>query len=182
MQLGTGFSLLVGGARSGKSDLAVRLGLAWPGDVIFLATASAGDADMEERIRRHQDERPDDWALIETPLCSADDVTIAPSESLLIVDCITMLAANLMFAGNDERQIDAHMAMLADALANRDGPSVVVSNEVGLGVHPETALGREYRDVLGRSNRRLAARAETTLFVSSGLVVPLQALDISWQS
>jgi adenosyl cobinamide kinase/adenosyl cobinamide phosphate guanylyltransferase len=180
MRLGTGFSLLVGGARSGKSDLAVRLGLAWDGDVVLIATASAGDADMERRIARHQEERPDDWVLIEAPLCSANDVTIPAPGALLIIDCVTMLTANLLFSQNDADEIDAHMTMLADALAARTGPSVVVSNEVGLGVHPETSLGREYRDILGRSNRRLADRAETSLFVSAGRVVALEELDVSW--
>ena len=181
MRLGRGFTLLIGGARSGKSDLAVRLGLAWPGDVVFVATASAGDEDMERRIARHQDERPDDWALVEAPLCSANDVDIPDGDALLIIDCVTMLVANLMFAQRTEDEIDAHMVVLADALANRSGgPSVVVTNEVGLGVHPETELGRAYRDVLGRSNRRLADRSETSLFVAAGQVLPLETLDIGW--
>jgi adenosyl cobinamide kinase/adenosyl cobinamide phosphate guanylyltransferase len=181
MRLGRGFSLLIGGARSGKSDAAVRLGLAWPGDVVFVATASAGDADMERRIARHQDERPDDWALVEAPLCSANDVDIPDGDALLIIDCVTMLVANLMFAQRSEDEIDAHMVMLADALANRtSGPSLVITNEVGLGVHPETQMGREYRDILGRANRRLAERTEASLFIAAGRVLPLQELEFGW--
>ena len=92
-----------------------------------------------------------------------------------------MLVANLMFAQRSEDEIDAHMVMLADALANRSGgPSLVITNEVGLGVHPETQMGREYRDILGRANRRLAERAETSLFIAAGRVLPLQELEFGW--
>lgn len=180
MQLGRGFSFLVGGARSGKSDLAVQLGIAWPGDVVLIASASAGDAEMERRIARHQLERPDDWALIEAPLCSANDVTAVDESSLLIIDCITMLVANQMFAQRSETEILAHATVLADTLSHRAGPSIVISNEVGLGVQPETEAGRDFSDLLGRVNRHLADRSETTLFVSAGKVAHLSDLEITW--
>ena len=180
MQPVHGCNLFIGGARSGKSDLAVQLGVAWPGDVVMIATASAGDEDMARRIERHQLDRPDDWALIEAPLCSANDVTAIVEPAMVIVDCITMLVANLMFSQRDESEIDAHLTILGDTLAQRSEPSVVISNEVGLGVHPETELGRQYRDVLGRANRRLAEHANQTFFVVAGQVLPLRPLDISW--
>lgn len=180
MKLGRRFSFLIGGARSGKSDLAVQLGIAWPGDVVLIATASAGDAEMERRIARHQLDRPDDWALIEAPLCSANDVTAVDESSLLIIDCVTMLVANQMFSQRTETEIAAHATVLADTLAHRAGPSIVISNEVGLGAQPEAEAGRDYRDVLGRVNRLLADRSETALFVSSGKVARLTDLEIAW--
>lgn len=180
MRLGRGFSLLVGGARSGKSDLAVKLGEVWSGDVIVAATAEPSDDDMERRINRHQHDRPVGWGLIESPMLSADDVVAVEPGALLIVDCITMLVNNMMFADKTEAQIDKHASILSHAFVSRTDPTIVITNEVGLGVHPETELGRHYRDVLGRFNQRLAARAQTTLFVAAGKVTPLEQLEITW--
>lgn len=180
MRVGQGLTLLLGGARSGKSDLAVRLGEAWSGDVNFVATATAGDDDMAQRIARHQDERPSDWALHELDHFGAADVDGLGTGALVIVDCITLLVMNLMTAGHDESAIAEHVADLGTVLAGRSAPTVVISNEVGLGIHPETALGREYRDILGRANRALAAHAETSLFVAAGKVLPLTTLDTTW--
>jgi len=180
MRLGRGLSLLVGGARSGKSDLAVRLGEAWPHQVTFVATATAGDQDMAARIRRHQDERPAGWPLVEAPMFGATDAAVLAADDLVIVDCITLLIANLMFADMDEQGIDRHVDELGRALAARHSPTILISNEVGLGVHPETELGRTYRDTLGRANRVLASAAETSLFVVAGKALPLQDLEIAW--
>lgn len=180
MQLGRGFSLLVGGARSGKSDLAVKLGQAWTGEVIVAATAEASDDDMGRRIERHKDDRPESWGLIEAPHLSAHDVVGVEPGALLIVDCITMLVNNLLFAEKTEQQIHEHGSILSHAFVSRADPTIVITNEVGLGVHPETELGRQYRDVLGRFNQQLASRAETTAFVAAGKVMPLETLDLLW--
>jgi len=180
MQLGRGLSLLVGGARSGKSDLAVKLGEAWPGQVTFVATATAGDDDMADRISRHQAERPATWTLIESPRFSAADAAALPVEDLVILDCITLLVSNLMFADMGEQAIERHITDLAHELAARTAPTLVISNEVGLGIHPETPLGRAYRDTLGRANRALAAAAEISLFVVAGKALPLQDLSVTW--
>lgn len=180
LQLGRGFSLLVGGARSGKSDLAVELGKAWDGDVTFAATAEALDDDMANRISRHQSDRPESWDLIEAPLLNAANIAEVTPEALLIVDCITLLVSNLMMADKTNQQIEDHVSILTHALVSRTAPTIVISNEVGLGVHPDTELGRRYRGVLGRANKRLASRAETALFVSAGRVTPLQQLHVAW--
>ena len=180
MQLGPGMSLLLGGARSGKSDLAVRLGQAWPGAVTFVATATAGDDDMAQRIERHQGERPPEWGVIESPFFAAEHAALLPTDDLVIVDCVTLLVANLMFDRHPEADIMIHIDTLGSALAARPAPSIVISNEVGLGVHPETAMGREYRDLLGRANRSIAAAAETSLFVVAGKVIPLHDLEPTW--
>ncbi|MGI9607671.1 MAG: bifunctional adenosylcobinamide kinase/adenosylcobinamide-phosphate guanylyltransferase [Acidimicrobiales bacterium] len=175
-----GFTLLVGGARSGKSDLAVQLGQTWPAEVFVAATATAGDDDMADRIARHQAERPDSWGLLEAPLFGANDVVAVDDDALLIVDCITMLVTNLVMGDRPATMIAEHLTMLADALASRSGPSIVVTNEVGMGVHPPTNMGREFRDTLGRANRRLAGRADSTLLVVAGMVLPLDRLEMTW--
>ena len=180
MQLGRGLSLLVGGARSGKSDLAVQLGESWPDQVTFVATATAGDADMTARISQHQNERPAGWTLVESPNFSATHAEALAVDDLVILDCVTLLVSNLMFADNAESAINRHITELGQVLASRAAPTLVVSNEVGLGIHPETELGRIYRDTLGRANRSLAAAAETSLFVAAGKVLPLHELTIRW--
>ena len=180
MRLGRGMSLLIGGARSGKSDLSVRLGQSWPGPVTFVATATAGDSDMAQRIERHQDERPAEWDLIESPLFGVDDADRLPTDELVILDCVTLLVANLMFDGLAEAEITTHISALAQSLEARQSPTVVITNEVGLGIHPESDMGREYRDLLGRANRSVAAHAESSVFVAAGKVFPLQDLDLTW--
>ena len=177
-QIGSGYTLLLGGARSGKSDLAVRLASAWGGEVTFIATAEASDDDMTNRIARHQGERPESWQLIEAPLLRGGEVADCDPNSLVILDCITLLVNNLMFDDRTDEQIDEHASVMTHALVSRGAPTLVVSNEVGLGVVPESELGRRYRDVLGRYNRRLAERAETALFVAAGRATPL--LPVSW--
>ena len=176
--IGNGFTLLLGGARSGKSDLAVKLATQWEGPVVFAATAEASDDDMATRISRHQSERPDDWELIEAPTLRGGEVADCEPQALVIIDCITLLVNNLIFNDKTDDQIDEHAKVMAHALVSRTTPTLVISNEVGLGVVPETELGRRYRDVLGRYNRRLADRAETTLFIAAGRATPL--LPVAW--
>ena len=178
--IGTGFTLLLGGARSGKSDLAVKLGESWDGDVILAATAEAGDDDMAQRIARHQDDRPDHWGLIEAPLLGAHEIVDLDPGALVIIDCITLLVSNLLHADKSETQIDEHASVLSHTLVSRSAPTLVITNEVGLGVHPTSELGRQYRDVLGRYNQRLAERAQAALFVAAGRVTPLETLTTTW--
>lgn len=188
--IGSGVTLLLGGARSGKSDLSVELGEAWADAsdprsnpsagpaVLFVATAEALDADMTARIDRHRLERPADWQTVEQPLFGAGDVAALPSEPLLILDCLTLLASNLLFA---ERSIPEHVSALSQALADRSGPSIVVSNEVGMGIVPENSLARTYRDELGRANRIMADAADTALLIVAGRALPLEPVTWSFQ-
>lgn len=175
MELDRGLTLLIGGARSGKSGLAVRLGLGWTGTVTFAATAERLDGDMTARIERHRLDRPSSWSTVEAPRFGADRVGAIADESLLILDCLTVLVSNLLLA---ELPVADHVTALAAALAGRAGPTIVVSNEVGMGVHPQTGLGRRYRDELGVANRIVADRAATALLIVAGRALPLQA--ISW--
>ncbi|MEX0847958.1 MAG: bifunctional adenosylcobinamide kinase/adenosylcobinamide-phosphate guanylyltransferase [Ilumatobacteraceae bacterium] len=159
-------TLLLGGARSGKSSLAVEIGRRHDGPVTFLATAEPFDDDLRDRIGRHRDERPD-WPTIEVPIELASAVR-SVNDDLLIVDCLTVWVGNLFVHLPD---VAARAVMYTDAvaaMAARPAPTVVVSNEVGLGLVPDTAMGREYRDELGRLNQHVAAVADRTLFLAAG--------------
>lgn len=166
-------TLLLGGARSGKSALAVEMGAraaAAGHEVVFIATATALDDDMSERIVRHRAERPA-WPTIEEPHDLAAALRSVSLGSLAIVDCLTLWVSNLMLRGDDDDTIETlafDAAALAGALT-----TVTVSNEVGLGVHPGNDLGRRYRDLLGRVNRTWAAAVDHTLFLVAGRAVAL---------
>ncbi|MFT3852842.1 MAG: bifunctional adenosylcobinamide kinase/adenosylcobinamide-phosphate guanylyltransferase [Ilumatobacteraceae bacterium] len=168
-------TFLVGGARSGKSALAVELGRRHGGEVVVVATAEAFDDDLRDRIARHRAERPA-WPTIEEPLDLAGAVRRAPAGALLIVDCLTVWLGNVLHAGATGAAIDtdAATAELVDTLLRRDGPSVVISNEVGLGLVPDTPLGRTYRDLLGRINQAAAAAATTSLLLVAGRATVLR--------
>jgi adenosylcobinamide kinase / adenosylcobinamide-phosphate guanylyltransferase len=168
----TGLTLLIGGARSGKSDLAVQIGQRHTAGVTFIATAEGLDADMSERIKRHQLERPN-WPTVEAPLSIGAAVAATNQNHLLIVDCLTLWVANMMFADASDDDIAAAAQADVAACALRQTPTVAVTNEVGLGIHPETELGRRYRDQLGRVNRIWAAGSHRCLFLVAGRAVAL---------
>ena len=165
-------TFLLGGARSGKSALAVELGRRHDDRVVYIATAPPVDDDMRERIDRHRDERPPHWSTIEErhDLGGALDRAGA---AFAIVDCLTLWTSNLLAAGHAEVEIEHRSRQVAERAARRMAATVVISNEVGLGVHPATDLGRRYRDVLGRVNQHWAAAATTALLVVAGRAVPL---------
>lgn len=162
--------VLLGGARSGKSALAVRLA----GEVATLvATASPGDAEMEERIRRHRAERPAAWATVEEPVALGAALVSVEPERAVVVDCLSLWVSNLIAAGWADRAIEDEARAVAAAAAARDGLTVAVSNEVGLGIVPPTSLGRRYRDVLGRVNVAWALASDRTLLVVAGRTLEL---------
>ena len=170
--------VLVGGARSGKSTLAQRLAEAEAartggGAVTFVATATAGDADMAARIARHQADRPAGWGLVEAPIDLAPTLAGIDPTHTVIVDCLTLWVANLVFADRSDTAVEAAARAVAAALAQRPGLSLVVTNEVGLGVHPPTELGRRYQDLLGRVNQLAVAAAGRALLVVAGRALPL---------
>lgn len=170
-------TVLLGGARSGKSALAVTLGRrheAAGGTVVFVATAPQieGDADWTARVDRHRAERPA-WPLVEEPIDLTAAVAATDDDVLVIVDCLTLWVSNLMYRGDQVDDIAAAAVDLAGTIGRRRGPTIVVSNEVGFGIHPETALGRQYRDTLGTVNRIVASAADTTLLLVAGRAVRL---------
>ncbi|MDH3299883.1 MAG: bifunctional adenosylcobinamide kinase/adenosylcobinamide-phosphate guanylyltransferase [Acidimicrobiia bacterium] len=162
--------LLLGGVRSGKSSLAVTIGQGWRGPVTFVATARALDDDMAVRIDRHRRERPGHWTVLECPELRADELPTEPG-GLIIVDCITVLVANLLFAGLDDDAVVDRVTAIGRALSRR--AAVVVSNEVGMGVHPATELGRRYRDLLGSCNKAVADSLDTSYLVMAGRALRL---------
>lgn len=174
MSVPPGVTLLLGGARSGKSALAVQLATRWKGPVTFVATASVDDDDFAERVRRHRADRPAAWTTVEESRAVAAALRSIEPDHLVILDCLSLWVSALMADGCDEDRATVAADDLADALAARTTPTLVVTNEVGMGVHPSTPLGREYRDVLGRVNRRLAERADRALLVVAGHVLRLR--------
>ncbi len=169
--------LLIGGARSGKSALALRLANEQRAPVVYLATARPGDAEMAARIARHRRERPGSWRTIEEPLRLGATIESLADESCLIVDCLTVWAANAL-AAFGAAETEAQAASAAAAAAARRGLTVAVTNEVGLGIVPATPLGREYRDLLGRVNTVWAELAERAWLLVAGRVLPLQDVDV----
>jgi adenosylcobinamide kinase/adenosylcobinamide-phosphate guanylyltransferase len=166
--------VLLGGARSGKSALAVRLAQAETARVTFLATGEAGDEEMTERIRLHRAERPAEWSTVEEPLELETAIARVADGETLIVDCLSLWVANALERHN-ERQVEDEARAAAAIAARRAGLTVAVSNEVGLGIVPATPLGRRYRDALGRVNAIWVGESERALLVVAGRALPLEA-------
>ncbi|HEU0223597.1 MAG TPA: bifunctional adenosylcobinamide kinase/adenosylcobinamide-phosphate guanylyltransferase [Paracoccaceae bacterium] len=164
-------ALVLGGARSGKSRFAEGLVQATGLGLCYVATAEARDAEMEERITRHRARRGDAWRTVEAPLEPGGAVTRAGTREAVLVDCLTLWLANLMLAGRDP---EAEAEALAGILRTARGPVALVSNEVGLGLVPETPLGRAFRDAQGILNQRMAAEADLVVFMAAGLPLVLK--------
>ncbi|HLI31883.1 MAG TPA: bifunctional adenosylcobinamide kinase/adenosylcobinamide-phosphate guanylyltransferase [Solirubrobacteraceae bacterium] len=165
--------VLLGGARAGKSALALRCARAHGGPVCMIATATAGDAEMAARIARHRSERPREWLTIEEPLALAAALARAPAQALVIIDCLTLWVANLLGSGTDERAIEALAQEAAAAAARRTAPVIAVGNELGMGLVPADPCSRRFRDLHGRVNAIWVARAEQAYLVVAGALIAL---------
>jgi adenosylcobinamide kinase/adenosylcobinamide-phosphate guanylyltransferase len=165
-------TLVLGGARSGKSSFAERMTVTHPRGCVYVATAEIGDAEMAERVRQHQARREAHWRTVEAPLDIAGALVAETEQgAAVLVDCLTLWLSNLMAAGREpEQQTEA----LVRALGQVGGPVVFVSNEVGLGIVPDNALARAFRDHAGRLNQRIAEIANTVFFVAAGLPLRLK--------
>jgi adenosylcobinamide kinase / adenosylcobinamide-phosphate guanylyltransferase len=166
-------TLVLGGARSGKSRYAEWLIETYPQPWIYVATAEARDDEMAERIAAHRARRGTDWQTIEAPHDLADALRAAPPAAAVLIDCLTLWLWNLM---ESESDIEAQTAGLQEALDERAGPTVIVSNEVGLGIVPDNALARRFRDLQGKLNQRLAAQASRVIMMVAGLAVAVKSL------
>ncbi len=165
-------ALVLGGARSGKSALAERLARNSGLSRVFVATAEAWDAEMEERIARHRADRGEGWRTVEAPLQAADALADHDGhDNVIVLDCLTLWLSNLILA---ERDVEAAAATLCGRLRGMSARVVVVSNEVGLGVVPDTPLGRRFRDAQGRLNQQVAAIADRVILVAAGLPLRLK--------
>lgn len=165
-------ALALGGARSGKSALAERLARATGADKVYVATAEAGDAEMAERIARHRADRGEGWRIVEEP---RDIVSRLLEEDrldrVILIDCLTLWLTNRLLDGAD---VAADAAALTEALGRMRARVVLVSNEVGLGLVPDTPLGRAFRDAQGRLNQRVAEVCDLVVFVAAGLPLVLK--------
>lgn len=162
-------TLVLGGARSGKSRHAETLVMRAPSPWTYVATAEALDEEMRERIAHHRDRRDARWQTRDVPLELAAEVE--RFEGPTLIDCLTLWLSNVMLAG---RNVEAESERLIGALSVARQPIVAVSNEVGLGLVPETPLGRAFRDAQGRLNQRVAAVADHAVFMAAGLPLSLK--------
>lgn len=167
---------VLGGARSGKSRYAQARAEAMPGDLVFVATAQAFDDEMKDRIDRHRADRADRggrWRTVEAPLDLAAAIAAETGpEAVLLVDCLTLWASNLMLA---DRDIAVETQRLVQAIAVARGPIILVSNEVGLGIVPDNVLARRFRDVAGTINQAVAACVGEAVLIVAGLPMVLKA-------
>jgi adenosylcobinamide kinase/adenosylcobinamide-phosphate guanylyltransferase len=174
--MGKHLTLILGGARSGKSYYAQRLAEESQGEVLFVATATAGDDEMKMRIAAHRASRPAGWRTLEVPLQVGRAVSELAHPGVVLIDCMTLLASNVLFSlpeAVDEKDyqaaLDVETTALLDAYQKSPAEWIIISNEVGLGLVPPYPLGRIYRDGLGRINQRLAQAADSVLFLVAGL-------------
>lgn len=171
-------TLLLGGARSGKSTLAEELARRSADTVTFVATCPriAGDDELDDRIDRHRADRPAHWTTVEEEVDLAAAIDGAP-DGFLVVDCLTLWVSNLVYHSWSKEAIEAASREALAAVGRRRGGTVVVSNEVGLGIVPADAATRAYRDLLGTVNRRWVEAADRALFLVAGRALPLHELD-----
>ncbi|TFV75716.1 bifunctional adenosylcobinamide kinase/adenosylcobinamide-phosphate guanylyltransferase [Bradyrhizobium frederickii] len=163
--------LITGGARSGKSKRAEMRTRAFPGQPVYVATAEALDTEMEARIAKHRARRGADWIEREVPLDLVSALVASDGDGARLVDCLTLWLSNLMHARRDwERDVTE----LASALPGLKSPVVLVTNEVGLGIVPDNALARSFRDAAGIMNQTIAAAADEVEFVVAGLPMKLK--------
>ena len=181
-------TLILGGARSGKSGLAERLARASGKEVVYVATSYAGDAEMTARIAHHRARRPAEWKTVEeaTALAATLRAVCAPGR-IVLVDCLTLWLTNLMFSTHEDYPdvgpidfpplfTDERAALLAWLAEDAPGDVIFVSNEVGMGIVPYGAVSRAFVDEAGRLNQDVAARCERVLFVAAGLPLALKGL------
>ncbi len=164
--------LILGGARSGKTTYALQACEATKLECIYIATATADDAEMEARIAYHKKERGEHWQLIEEPIALSRVLMKESREGrVILVDCLTLWLSNLLCSGRD---CTAMSAALVQTVKGCSGSIIFVSNEVGLGIVPDNALAREFRDAQGRLNQKLATICDNVTFIAAGLPLKLK--------
>jgi adenosylcobinamide kinase / adenosylcobinamide-phosphate guanylyltransferase len=164
--------------RSGKSDFALSRARELGQRRLFLATAQAGDDEMAERIRRHRETRGDDFVTFEEPLAVPDAIRRHADFDVLVLDCLTLWLSNLLLAGcNQDRALEQVDELLA-VLKERSGHAVIITNEVGMGIVPESALGRLFRDVAGLAHQRLSQAADELYLAVLGTILRIKPAPV----
>jgi adenosylcobinamide kinase/adenosylcobinamide-phosphate guanylyltransferase len=166
--------LVGGGARSGKSTFALTRARELGARRLFVATARAYDTEMAERIARHRAERADEFETVEEPVAVPEVILGARAHDVAVVDCLTLWLSNLLLDRMAPEAVERRVEDLAGALARAPCHVVLVTNEVGMGLHPDTALGRTFRDLAGRAHQRLAAVADELHLAVLGVLVRLK--------
>jgi len=174
-----GLSVLLGGARCGKSELSARSASASGRPVVVIVTGEGRDDEMTERIRRHRASRPSSWETVEATLAVSGAVRELEPEAFAVLDCLTLWVSNEIEAGFNDDEIVDEAREIATTLAERVAPSVVVTNEVGLGIVPMNELARRYRDTLGRVNAAFVSEADRAFLVVAGRAVPLEDVTLT---
>jgi len=165
-------TLVLGGARSGKSGFSERLARETGLERHYVATGQAYDDEMRERIARHRVDRGEGWHTHEVPLeLAARLADVDGAERVVLIDCLTLWVTNLMM---DERAVDSEIGILVDQLQKSSGRMILVSNEVGLGIVPENRMAREFRDHAGRLHQKIAAIADEVFFIAAGLPLKMK--------
>ncbi|AZP14239.1 bifunctional adenosylcobinamide kinase/adenosylcobinamide-phosphate guanylyltransferase [Undibacterium parvum] len=178
-------TLIFGGARSGKSAYAEQLAIASGKPVVYLATAQAGDAEMQARIAHHQARRPAQWQTHECPINLAQSIAqLSSADNLILLDCLTLWLSNLLFFETHEypeigsitapAEFTLQRAALLQVLQDLPGEIIMVSNEVGMGIIPQGAISRWFVDEAGRLNQAIAAQCEQVSWVAAGLPLHLK--------
>lgn len=182
-------TLVLGGARSGKSHYAQLLAGQRAENVLFIATAQAFDAEMHQRIMTHRQQRPPHWQTLEIPLGVVQAIAnVGFTPEVVLLDCLTLLVSNILLAnggeetmdeGKAEEAVDREVSDILTWVIAHPADWIIVSNEVGMGLVPPYPLGRIYRDLLGRANQTIAAKANEVFFMVAGLPLPLHSLPSS---
>ncbi|MFC1951200.1 bifunctional adenosylcobinamide kinase/adenosylcobinamide-phosphate guanylyltransferase [Chloroflexota bacterium] len=173
------FVFLIGGARSGKSRYAQQMAIDTGKEVLFVATATSGDAEMAAKIEVHKKDRPANWHTLEASYGLGPKIAeTSVKADVVLVDCITMLVANLVIKHEGKPDIEQvvrqEIASLIESMDNSESMFIAVSNEVGMALVPDNSLGRQYRDNLGRANQFLAARADEVYLLVAGIPVKVK--------
>jgi adenosylcobinamide kinase/adenosylcobinamide-phosphate guanylyltransferase len=169
--------LYIGGCRSGKSTAALQRANRMGADrKLFLATCQPHDAEMRARVERHQEERDAGWETVEEPLAIAGIIRRhSRPQTVILVDCLTLWLTNLIIGQTDDTGIHQHITVLEEALCAAPGPVLLVTNEVGLGIVPDNAMSRRFRDWAGSLNQRMARCAREVVLTVAGIPVPIKS-------